>query len=161
MALIACKECKNQISDKSKTCTSCGAPVPQGTSRLAILFAGIVLIVVLKTIFTDSAPRPTAQAAPNQKTEQQIKEEADFQFAVMGTKLLRASMKNPKSFELVSAGLVENGAVCVTYRGTNSFGATITEQKAINRKFEPANWNRDCVRKGGVQDVSSLRHAID
>lgn len=29
MALITCKECKNQVSDTAKKCPSCGAKVPE------------------------------------------------------------------------------------------------------------------------------------
>lgn len=48
MALIVCKECKNKVSDKAKTCPSCGAKVPKKTS----LFTWIIFIVFSIGLYT-------------------------------------------------------------------------------------------------------------
>jgi rRNA maturation endonuclease Nob1 len=37
MALIKCTECGKEISDKAKTCPSCGAPVKSVSNALADL----------------------------------------------------------------------------------------------------------------------------
>jgi hypothetical protein len=50
MALIACKECKTQMSDQAKACPKCGAPPPKGMSRSTILFlvcTGVIAFAVL------------------------------------------------------------------------------------------------------------------
>lgn len=51
MALIKCKECGNEISNKAKECPSCGAPLPKKTSIVTwtFLFAVIVVILVVAT----------------------------------------------------------------------------------------------------------------
>ena len=36
MALIACPECGNQVSDKSKNCVHCGAPIQAPESKLIV-----------------------------------------------------------------------------------------------------------------------------
>lgn len=73
--------------------------------------------------------------------------EAEFQFGVLATKLVKASMKNPASFEFVEAGIVNNGALCLTYRATNSFNAVITEHIAVTRKLAKGSWNKECGGK--------------
>ena len=85
--------------------------------------------------------------------------EAEFQFGVMATKLVRASMKNPASFEFVRAGIVNKGALCLTYRATNSFNAVITEQIAITRKLAKGDWNKECGRKT-MPSFDHIKHAI-
>lgn len=45
MAMIACKECRTQISNKAKACPQCGAPVPKKSNNL--VSAIVVLIAVL------------------------------------------------------------------------------------------------------------------
>ena len=44
MALIACKECKQQISDQAKVCPHCGCPVKRQKSGLGI--AGMIVGIV-------------------------------------------------------------------------------------------------------------------
>lgn len=44
MALIACKECKQQISDQAKMCPHCGCPIKKQKSGLGI--AGMILGIV-------------------------------------------------------------------------------------------------------------------
>ena len=42
MALIACKECKAQISKTAKTCPQCGAKVPK---KVSLLFTTFILVI--------------------------------------------------------------------------------------------------------------------
>ena len=86
-------------------------------------------------------------------------EEAEFQFGVRATKSVRASLKNPNSFQLVGAGVVPGGALCLTYRATNSFNAVITERVAVTRKFAVGEWNKECAGKR-MPDLHIIKHAI-
>lgn len=54
---------------------------------------------------------------------------------------------------------MDDGVLCVEYRATNSFNATITEHKAITKAAAFADWNKACGGKTG-KDVSYLRHAL-
>jgi predicted amidophosphoribosyltransferase len=52
MALIACHECGNQVSTKSPTCPSCGAPVKSVINRTKsvgrwIWYAASALVIVV------------------------------------------------------------------------------------------------------------------
>ena len=55
MAMIECKECKQQVSNKAKTCPSCGAAVPKKVGCLqSIGIVGGVLILFLVLIGRNS-----------------------------------------------------------------------------------------------------------
>lgn len=95
-------------------------------------------------------------AAPDSKVADA---EADFQFAVKAAKMVKASAKDPGSFEVVQAGLVPGGPVCIIYRAKNSFNAVTTEMIAVRRNMSKGNWNKDCARSG-LTDVSHIRKAM-
>lgn len=57
MALIACKECNHQISNKSHSCVNCGAPNTKGsrtsiTAIFSLLF--VVVNVIMALVFINS-----------------------------------------------------------------------------------------------------------
>lgn len=49
MALIKCKECGHEVSNKAETCSNCGAPVKKNSANV---FRGILVLVSLIIIFT-------------------------------------------------------------------------------------------------------------
>lgn len=163
MSLITCKECRNQVSDAAKSCPSCGAKVPQKTSKFTLFIAGIIGFSVLMAVFKEDQPTAAAAANPPKTPEQvaaQNRREANFQFAVQATRRLQTTLNNPKSFELVSAGVIDQGPLCLIYRTTNQFNALMVEHAVIGRDFKMGNWNKDCANKSGLEDVTSLRHAL-
>lgn len=95
-------------------------------------------------------------AAPDSKAADA---EADFQFAVRAAKMVKASAKDPSSFEVVQAGLVPGGPVCIVYRAKNGFNAVTTEMIAVRRNMSRGNWNKECA-KSGLTDVSHIRKAM-
>jgi hypothetical protein len=160
MALISCKECKNQVSDEAKTCPNCGASVPKPMSRWKWLILGVFTIVVAKCALTERFERPTEPPLSAAQIEENKRQEAEFQFGVIATKRVKNSLKNPASFELVNAGVVTGGALCLTYRATNSFNAVITDQVAIKRNLQQGDWNKEC---GGrqVSEMNHIKQALD
>lgn len=165
MALITCHECKASISDSAKTCPQCGAKAKKPTSKLALFFAGLVLIFIIKGIVSSNDEKPT-QAAPQKTAEQlaaEAKREAQFQRVVQGARTIKAAMKNPASFSLESAVLMDDGSVCYEYRGTNSFNAITLEQSVLTTKDnftkDPKDWNRYCGGKQGT-DHSKAKYAM-
>ena len=46
MAVNPCKECGGPVSDKAESCPQCGAKQPKKTSKLALIFAGLVLLLI-------------------------------------------------------------------------------------------------------------------
>lgn len=55
MALVKCKECSNQVSNKAKTCPQCGAPIPKGYGVGTLL----VLVVMIFIVFVYLGETPT------------------------------------------------------------------------------------------------------
>ncbi len=62
MALRPCKECGTQISDKAANCPQCGAPVPKGTSKGALIVGAFFILIVAKMVWPDS-PKPATPVA--------------------------------------------------------------------------------------------------
>ncbi|MCL2627646.1 MAG: hypothetical protein FWD44_02960 [Oscillospiraceae bacterium] len=46
MALIECKECKNELSEKADKCVKCGCPSPKAEDRRMGKIAGLVCFLV-------------------------------------------------------------------------------------------------------------------
>lgn len=56
MALIKCKECKKEVSNKADTCPHCGSPAKAKTSGCTVFFIiGIVAFIVCATMMDDTA----------------------------------------------------------------------------------------------------------
>lgn len=169
MAMIECKECKTQISEQAQDCPKCGAKVSKKTSFITWLAGAVAALGVGSCVvgMNQSEPgRELAQAkkasieaskSPAQKAAEAAAEKhrnIEFKFSVMAAQMVKAGTKNPSSFELVDANLVEYGALCLVYRGTNSFNAVVTSNIAITRKFTIGSWNKDCAGK----DAVGMRH---
>jgi hypothetical protein len=157
MAMTTCKECKQPISTAAKTCPGCGAAPAKPTSRLALAFAGVALFAI---VYGVANQEPAAPEQP--KTAAEIQREREFQQVVAAARGLKAAMKNPASFELVSAFMVQGPTVCLVYRSTNSFNATVTEQYTLSDKVSTtsaAAWNKHCAGKPG-DDYSHARMAL-
>ena len=72
MALINCKECGSQISDKAKTCPQCGFDQPKKTSLFTWIIGGLFALGVLFAVY-GSTREPT-----NTETTQPKKELLSF-----------------------------------------------------------------------------------
>lgn len=157
MAMTECKECSKPISDKAKKCPHCGFEQPKKTSRLSLVLAGLVLFAIIFGI----ANQPP-EAPPKVKTAADIQKEAEFQQVVRAARQLKSAMKNPDSFQLVSALMVQGPTICLTYRSTNSFNAVVTEQYTLNDKVSSTSardWNKHCGGKSG-DDYSYAKSAL-
>lgn len=175
MAMTNCRECGASISSEAKTCPHCGVAKPVAESKLwryIKLGIGALLVIAMVRCISDQETRKTESAAEQQRIEaaktpeqrqaeaaEKARKEAEFQSVVARLSALRAATKNPKSFELVDATLMKDGTLCVTYRGTNSFNAIVTESKAIDKGAKIVDWNRFCANKTGI-DMAYARHAL-
>lgn len=161
MALTKCKDCSNEMSTDAAACPRCGAPAPKKTSAFTWVVAVITIVVVYQCTSSavDRVPGPgksASQIAADAATEKR------FQAVVAGARWIKKSMKNPASFELVSAMLIGEDIACYTYRGTNSFNAIITSNRVISNTVnsgEPAAWNKHCAGKSG-EDFTYARRAL-
>lgn len=116
---------------------------------------------------TPPAESKAAKKAP-EPTPAEAAAEQEFQRAVLLTRRLRDSMKNPASFQLESAIKMGDGSLCLTYRATNSFNAIVPGRTVVTAKGAAASndgalfpklWNHHCGNKTG-SDITYLRRAL-
>ncbi|WP_352284177.1 hypothetical protein [Pseudoalteromonas sp. Q18-MNA-CIBAN-0097] len=70
MALVKCKECGEEVSNKAKSCPKCGAKAPKKTSLLTWL----VLILIILGVYvsgqsTDRTAKPPSKVSSSEKNE--------------------------------------------------------------------------------------------
>ena len=71
MALVKCKECGEQVSNKAKTCPKCGAKAPRKTS----LFTWLVLGFIIFIIYVSNQGRPAyVSTSPSNSAKAKITE---------------------------------------------------------------------------------------
>lgn len=71
-------------------------------------------------------------------------------------------MKNPDSFQLVSALMVQGPTICLVYSSTNSFNAIVTEHYTLSEKVSTtgdAAWHEHCAGKTG-DDYTHAKRAL-
>jgi hypothetical protein len=157
MALIKCKECGTEVSDKATSCTKCGAPVPSPRKKTGIVtwaIVGILGIGFVRAITLGSGPTstPSAAASPPPPTEAQKLEESDRLNTAALVLTVKKAAKDPDSFKLHSAMATKEGTSCIEYSATNSFNARLRGIAVVARgKTEiseaAATWNKLCAHK--------------
>ena len=163
MALVKCAECGKQISDAAESCPSCGAK-PEKMGFFRKIFIGIFALVVISFMMKESKSpsvkqpeeSPSASVESQEVKKKREEEQAKKLSIILRISALREETKNPPSFELVEAVNLKNGTLCVTYRGTNGFGAVVTESKAISSGAKIIDYAANCNGKTG-DDVTDLK----
>ncbi|MGV0960131.1 MAG: hypothetical protein ACOYB1_09870 [Limnohabitans sp.] len=155
-----CKDCKSKIHKDARIC-----PICKKKQKISIFWKIITVLMVFGLIGI-AMDTLKSQNGNNQTTktpaqiEQQKIDTALFQADVQKIRALKASMKNPDSFNLISALRIDKTMVlCVEYRATNSFNAIITERKAISKDFSFTDWTSQCAGKSGIE-MKAIRHAL-
>ncbi|MBX3535795.1 MAG: hypothetical protein KF826_15720 [Xanthobacteraceae bacterium] len=100
---------------------------------------------------------PTPEEAAAKRKRNEI-----FTRQVLAVRQLKAGMKNPDSFRLESATVMDDGTLCVFYRATNSFNAIVPGYATIRKdRIYTGNeqWSRYCAGKSG-EDKSYIRQAL-
>jgi len=132
-----------------------------------------ILLIVMAMIFGASfisalmeGPAPTKEELASQEAEKAAQEEAkaksnlEFQAIVGQLRALKTGLKNPGSFELVQAIKMPEGALCVVYRGTNSFNAVVTNHVVfVDQKVKTSSgdWVKYCADKEGESFLHARR----
>ncbi|WP_175994386.1 hypothetical protein [Burkholderia vietnamiensis] len=145
------------------------------TIGIAALAAATAIIVGLGSFFGSGAkltPRAKADWA-SAASIGLVKEEApaaasgaqyDLAYAILATKRLRRSMRDPDSFKLESAFAVAgSGDICYQYRARNGFGgmeagAAIVGKRDVvtdNAKSLRTEWGKRCAGKAG-EDLAPI-----
>jgi hypothetical protein len=162
MALVKCEECGKQISDAAESCPSCGAK-PEKMGFFRKLFIGFFALFVIGSVIDgfnspSSKPEQSSSSSVESQEEKKKREEENAKnlSIVLRISALREEMKNPQSFDLVEAINLKSGILCMTYRATNSFGAIVTESKAITKDGKIIDYAKNCNDKFG-DDVTHLK----
>ena len=139
MALKKCKECGLEVSDKAKTCPSCGVDKPAGGGIgcfWSVLVIGVFLWVV-NIFFIPHKPQPQAQPEkPEAKPTLAETRNQSIEKCFSGwdgahsnlVKIIKTSMNDPGSYEHVETRYIEDWnalLVTTTFRGKNKFGGVV------------------------------------
>lgn len=90
---------------------------------IGLATASLLAIGAIATVLNPKSAPP--------KTDAQVAQEAvDVQLGA-AVKSLKSGAKDPASFSLDQVLAMADGAGCVTYRATNSFGATVPGQAVV------------------------------
>lgn len=169
MALIKCRECGNQVSSKAQSCPQCGARIarkPMGCGALiGLVLLGAFIVAIVSTVNREDNTKPAPPQTPEQIAAKKKKDEAVAR-AQIGARLLKQAMRDPDSFKLSQALVMDSGAVCYEYRARNGFGgmnvghAVLSEDAKTFRTNEmsgfTALWNKACANKTGEDFAGGL-----
>ncbi|MDD2728344.1 hypothetical protein [Malikia sp.] len=107
------------------------------------------------------AAKAQAQA---EKAAEQARKDAELRDVLVSAMTVKQNLKNPTSFEIVAATLMENGKLCMVYRGTNSFNAVITEYATAMGpvvSLSSKQWNKYCADQRTKADYTEhIRYAL-
>jgi len=161
MALINCHECGAKVSTSAKVCPGCGVKPKKPTSMTTWVIGGVVLSAIIVSLAT-APPEPAAKVKTPEEIAQDEAREKLFQRVAAALRRLKASMKDPSSFEVVTAEVTPAEVLCVTYRARNSFNA-ITPGVYVFAPGEVTDdvdaFNKHCTGPMG-QDFTYARHAL-
>jgi len=150
MALIKCKECGHQISNKAKTCSNCGVPLPKRTSVLTWLVTILIGLGVFGAIMSPSK-------SPDQKVaEKQVKEETIIAM-ITATELASAYNDNTVAADQKFKGKKFKVSGVVDSINTDIFGNPyITLRGGVNQFMEP----QFKFEKSATTQLSSLKKGM-
>lgn len=161
MALIVCHECGNKVSTEAKACPVCGVKPKRPTSKTTWVIGGVVLSAILISLAT-APPEPAAKAKTPEEIAQAEADEKMFQRVAAALRRLKSSMKDPSSFELVTAELTPAGNLCITYRARNSFNAVTPGLYVYTPEMGTGEESAFTALCGGPagKDYTYARHAL-
>lgn len=128
-------------------------------------FEIFLILIGVVWIFSSSLQKETSNrasvspVAKVQKTDGEIRMEMQWNLDALKIRAVKQSMKNPNSFDLVDVTKMDDGSLCVTYRGTNSFNAITTEHVVILSNAQIGSWSKSCAGKSG-SDLTRIKYAI-
>lgn len=164
--------CGNQVARNAKACPRCGCRFTSGLVKLlAVFIVAAATIGIIGAIIGAASSGNGSSAQPGPSAAEQAmkqKDDAKFQFGVEGAKQLRDSMRNPDSFKMTKALIMEDGAVCYSYRSQNGFGGMNDGQAVLapRGKFKSDEsagfvtlWNKECANKTATDKTWEIGYA--
>ncbi|MFW2408621.1 hypothetical protein ACN4GS_12915 [Burkholderia pseudomallei] len=136
------------------------------TSSVIVLILGYAFLAERQM---NNSPTKLSERAPaTQSNISKPGDDAKYEHALTGYRTLRNAMRDPDSFVLESALLINGtGSVCYDYRSRNGFGGmnrgAAVLPSGVNgiitddmKGFIPA-WNKYCANKVGTEISASLK----
>ena len=167
MAIIKCKECGKDKSQTAEVCPHCGFK-QRKTSFVTWLFAILIGLPMLTSIFIGASHEsPVPRSMTPEELAVKKKEDAATQRAAAGAVLLKKAMRDPDSFKLESALVIDgSGAVCYNYRAKNGFGGVDRGHAVLStdgKRFKTDDmdgfttlWNKECANKSGSETATAI-----
>jgi hypothetical protein len=155
MTLVACSECKKDISRNVKACPFCGDKKSSGVLKKVIVLM-IVIFVIGKC---SSYSQQSSSRKQAERTPEQIESDAKFSRDVGMLKAFSRTLHNPDSLKIESVIRLPDDSLCVEYRATNKFNALILSQLVILKDGKIGVWNTHCAGKSGV-NITYIRTAL-
>jgi hypothetical protein len=83
--------------------------------------------------------------------------------------LLKKAMRNPDSFKVSSALVMETDTACYEYRSQNGFGGMDVGRAVLTKNAFKTNensgfttlWNKECAHKIGEELASEVNYALE
>lgn len=150
MALVRCKECATEISNKATNCPKCGAPAPRKTSAFTWTVVGLFCFWAIGSFLNKSTLTNQQGNTKPAPTPEEVQAGVDRIRAGELVLHLRDSAKDPDSFKLHDAYGTKAGSACVEYSATNSFNARLRGIAVLARgkttiATDVPTWNRLCT----------------
>lgn len=156
MALVKCKECGEQISNKAKTCPKCGAAQPKKTSAftwIVALFFAAIIFAAMQGNDTTSPSRSTSESprAGNQASAPSTSTSAERPEPTWRTTVSRDEMTGEQKSFAMSPTVPSTRLMDFPYRGTTGTLAVGCDRSSewVYFNFSKApNLNRTQTRDG-------------
>jgi hypothetical protein len=135
--------------------------------RRWLRFVGV--LVVLGVVVGITRPEKAPEAPKGPKTEADLAFEKMATKTLMTVKQLKASARNPASFSLVSADVMDDSSACVYFRAQNAFGgidkvfAVLTPKEKIVTSEDDgfwSVWNKHCKDKIGRPVGAAINNVL-
>jgi hypothetical protein len=175
MALVRCPDCGSEVSDQAAACPQCarpiraaqpssGKPVPRKTSPATWGCLILIVVAVIGAVISQSNQSGSSSSGTD---PEQAKKDAAVQRAVLGARVLKKAMRDPDSFKLESALVIDGSrAVCYDYRAKNGFGGYNTGHAVLagdGTTFKTNEmpgftklWNKQCSGKQGIEEATAI-----
>jgi predicted nucleic acid-binding Zn ribbon protein len=171
-----CSACGKLIENDARFCGGCGRSIavfavpPKKTSFLTKVLAAFFGLIILGFVFGSIESTKSPTGPPTYPAEKKHEDER-LQWTAGGAILLRKGMRNPDSFKLTSALVIDRtDAVCYGYRAQNGFGGMNVGRAVLTKggKFKTdemegfsALWNKECAHKTGTEEVSTIDYVLE
>lgn len=154
MSMITCRECKAEISEKAKTCPSCGAPNKARAGMISYLMLVIVAGIVISAMMHEPTPEEAAANAASAERSAVV---------FNGKEAVKARLNDPASARFGDVVYVKKqggvAVACGTVNAKNGFGGyggmkqfvsfgspKLTSIEGTDDAFVEL-WNRHCAGK--------------